>query len=161
MKTIKVKDLLIKIINKEEIPKKVSYFGSTYEYKKLGDTSYDYESRYDGLLFEDLIKTHYMDEMLEVELKIEEEIEEEKDDFTGMRFYQNGEVAWSFYTGEFPPLTKKIEKIEMSENYIVNNENAEVKYVTTNVKDRDIYIKKINELIDAVNELRKDKENEK
>lgn len=99
MKTIKVKDLIIKIINKEEIPKKVSYFGSTYEYKKLGVTSYDYESRYDGLLFENLIKTHYMDEMLEVELRIEEDIEEEKDNFTGMKFFQNGEVTWSYYTG--------------------------------------------------------------
>lgn len=47
----------------------------------------------------------------------------------------------------------KIEEIILSNNRIVSNLNEEVKYIDTNLKDREIYIKKINELIRAVNYL--------
>lgn len=60
------------------------------------------------------------------------------------------------YTGDIPPLRTEIRKIEVvGDDSIVDNTDGERHLLNTNRKDRNIYIKKINELIDAVNELKR------
>ena len=46
---------------------------------------------------------------------------------------------------------KKIEKIELDDECIVDYYDGSKHYLNTNRKDRDIYIKKINEIIDYLN----------
>ncbi len=127
---MKVIDLLNKIANREELPKKFKYENKIYVY-------YDtyggyYEENCQGIYNRKFLT--FKNEQYYAVLNVEIEIIEEE--------------------------TKEIEKIEVDDNCIVNINETGRHLLSTNMKDRDIYITKINELIDNVNDLLK-KEDEK
>lgn len=156
MKTIKIIDLFNKIVNGEEVPLKIKWDGYLWDFKKeYNDYWNEEEDEY--LFFAGFDNFQDAKEFLNEEVEIIEEKQEEKDNFTGWKMFQNGEVVASCYTVDFAPVKMEIRKIEVvGGDSIVDNTDGERHLVTTNRKDRNIYIKKINELIDAVNELRKE-----
>ena len=85
---MKIIDLLNKIANGEEVPKKIKIDNRFYyEY----DKDIDYKSKDGTYLFDSYIQINKEDMNLEVEI-----LEEEKqDDFTGFKVYQDGIVISS------------------------------------------------------------------
>ncbi len=118
MKTIKVIDLLNKMVNGEELPKTIKYQGVIYN--KYYEGGYFYTKGYEeNTLLEDVLVTSDLIEEVEI-------IEEEKE-------------------------IEKLDKL-----YILEGNNSAMPSTLQDFNNQDI-AKKINELIDAVNELKKDK----
>lgn len=123
-KKIKIIDLLNKIANKEELPKKIEYKFETFYIKY--DTFHDiyfYEAKDGTLLLKYIYNTNYLLDEVEILEDNTEEIEE-------LAIINN----YSYN------ILSKEEKIKQLKSYIENNRD------------------KINELVRAVNELRKEKE---
>ena len=131
MKTIKVIDLLNKIAN-GEAPRTIFYMGTTYDYDK---DCMDYEDVDTGdLMFDDRYNTQILNDEVEI-------IEEEKDNFNGIRYFKDGNCYMSISSE--PLITKEIEEdkeIEKLNKYHFHKKQRQL-------------ANKINELIDIVNEL--------
>ena len=88
---MKIVDLIIKIANKEEIPKKIIYKNVTYEYD---ENSEDYYTCYDRGLFEYLFEccVNFLNDEVEIieESKKVEMPKHLSDDFTGLKWYADG-----------------------------------------------------------------------
>ena len=157
MKTIKIIDLFNKIVNGEEVPLRIKWDGDTWKFKEqFNDYLNETEEEKEYLFYTGFDNYADAKRFLNCEVEIIEEEPEEKDNFTGWRIFQNGEVVASMYTGDIPPLRTEIRKIEVvGDDSIVDNTDGERHLLNTNRKDRNIYIKKINELIDTINELKR------
>lgn len=76
MKTIKVKELLRRMENKETLPKKVTFMGHEYKLLVLADgVSVDYVSD-NHFLMEDMSKNLFLVNIIECNLEIEEDLDE-------------------------------------------------------------------------------------
>lgn len=137
MKTIKIIDLLNKIANKEELPKKIKVLSNNknFNYEKALD---DYIGENDdGLFNECILETTSLEKYLNEEVEIiEEEKEIKKLDVAILGQCDN----WL----RCP--TNEVTKQDIELNpYIINN-----------IRENTLYFqRKINELIDAVNELKR------
>jgi hypothetical protein len=131
---MKVIDLLNKIANKEEVPKKIEIFGYTF---------FRYEDEWSNFYY--YATADKKDELME-QLNSTNEL--------------NDEVEIT----EEPKEIEKLEKRVISENYMIENKNApeEEKWklvrnlIYNNSKDTQFVKDKINELIDVINELKKE-----
>lgn len=128
MKTIKIIDLFIKIANGEEVPQKIKYCDKCWIYeKRYQDYDYKKDGYTDGILLQDLFRGY--DNTLNI-LNFELEIIEEEKEIEKIK--SNGIEFYSDYINAW---IKKEETVAYCE-YLMN---------------------KINELIDAVNELKRNK----
>lgn len=124
---MKVIDLLNKIAKGEEVPKEIRYKEKKWVYS-TNVQDYIYENdREIKYLIQEILKGYTATKKLLL-YKVEI-IEEEKD----------------------------IEEIEVENGHIVDYDETGKHYITTNRKDRNIYINKINELVREIRKL-KDKE---
>ena len=149
---MKVIDLLNKIANGEEVPhfiidEQEYYVGADGFLKEIfGD---DVEWTLDA---------RWLNEEVEI---IEEKTNGElKDDFTGLRWFKNGNVICAYAMNESSPDIKNIE-VEKDIKYIhyhdADNEmECNGRMYRMRAIDKGL-IEKINELIDVVNELKKEK----
>lgn len=121
---MKVIDLLNKIANKEEVPKRFRYENKTYAYYEAFGGYY--EENYQGTYNKKFLsfRNEQWHSVLNTELEI---IEEGKD----------------------------IKEIEVDNSCIVDYDETGKHYITTNKKDKNVYIRKINELVREVNKLKK------
>lgn len=155
---MKIIDLLNKIANGEEVPKKIKYDGIEYEeepcymlYKVAGECS---ESQLKNLLNDQVeiieedkeeneIPNINLDNMKDIGTKVGKAYRE---------LFEGLNKGWNTPLEE----DKKIEKIKMNGDDIIDDDLDGRHFIGTNRKDRRIYIKKINELIDKVNKLEKE-----
>ena len=117
-KKIKIIDLLNKIANGEEVPKKVKYLNRIYKFYK-GEKDYisydNEETKWCGqtLLF-NIMECHHITELLEAEVEIlednTEEIEE-KSNFENMG-YEIAQAYFDFYKGIAKALAEKRKESE-------------------------------------------------
>jgi len=136
--TIKVIDLLNKIAKGEEVPKKIIIDNTIFERTASFDITQMYNF-WDGSYNHFWLTTYTL--LLDEEVEI---IEEEKNTFSGLRYFENGELIMSLaneqlLTGEGIEEAKNIEELKISQ------------YANKQKK----LAKKINELVKAVNELKK------
>jgi hypothetical protein len=139
---MKVIDLLNKIANGEEVPTRIKYKNDFYEYAECYQ-DYRNETKTDDEDYEILLLSHLIDKQVgtsflnyEIEI-IEEDIEEDK----------------------------PIEKIEINyardiEEKIFYEESDKPNHCILGDAGTELLINKINEIIDEVNKLKKEKENE-
>lgn len=125
---MKVIDLLNKIANGEEVPKKIKYNNKIYEYYERLENIFNYKQIVNGKYIDDYFNDNYfIDSILNDEVEIIEE-------------------------------PKKIEKIEMYQDgegsYFLNKQDRKV-YV--NCAEMDFMVDKFNELIDEINNLKENK----
>lgn len=79
MKTIKVKELLRRMENKETLPKKVMFGGREYKLIVLADgVAVDYATD-NHFLMEDMSKNLFLVNIIEINLEIEEDLDERND----------------------------------------------------------------------------------
>ena len=126
MNTIKIIDLLNKIANGEEVPKKIKYNNKIYEYYERLENIFNYKQIVNGKYIDDYFNDNYfIDSILNDEVEIIEE----------------------------PNKIEKleIEKDENTQNYFIRNEYGTKCYLTKHSK---IIASKINELIDEINNLK-------
>lgn len=138
-------DLLNKIANGEEVPKKIKIGNKIYNYETFnigkGDNYFTaeweevkgYRINYDG--------TYYYLEIRDYNLNDEVEIieEEKKDNFTGWKIYQDGkEVCSMDYSVEEKKIPEKIDKRGFLDNETLDQVDADLYFI----------IDKINEIID-------------
>lgn len=90
----------------------------------------------------------------EYEFDEEENDYRNKDDLLLFKFLFSHEREALFFKVEIiEEKPKKVKQIEVDNSHIVDYDETGKHYLTTNRKDRNIYIKKINELTKAVNYL--------
>ena len=173
---MKIIDLLNKIANGEEVPKKIKYDGIEYEeepcymlYEVAGECS---ESQLKNLLNDQVeiieeekelhgnnIEFNIYDGKRDCVITLDEnDLGIDKLHIDNCYFYKK-DNEWYVNKLNFQTIDikkdKEIEKIELDGKYIVTYTTGIRQLINTNKKDRDIYIKKINELIDKVNSLEK------
>ena len=77
MKTIKVKELLRRMENKETLPKKVNWMGKEYKMIVLPEGVFvDYRTDDNHYLMEDMSKNLFLTNIIETNLEIEEDLDE-------------------------------------------------------------------------------------
>ncbi len=143
METIKLIELIIKLANNEEVPKKIKWDNTEYEFSYA---SKNYISDYSDL-FSD-ITGYYLNDEVEI-------IEEEKEDnFTGWRMYQDGKEVCSMDCSVEED--KEIEKLDIRDDgNTITLFNDKEWTILDNVDI--LFGNKINELIDKVNNMENNK----
>lgn len=144
MKTIKIIDLLNKIVNGEMIGTKFKYDNDYFMVGDSGQINRYADDRFSELEYAyDNLGLDY--DGLNDEIEI---IEEEKDDFNGIRYYKDG-ICYMSFSSE-PVKTQDI---------TIEKEIKKIDFRTLNTqKEKNRSMKDtINELIDAVNELKREK----
>lgn len=140
---MKVIDLLNKIANGEKVPNKIKCAGVIYNYE-FQDTvtgAYEYRSQNHICLMNNMAGHLYLTDILNSEVEIIEENKE--DDFSGIRYFANGNCYMSIASE--PPkiqditIAKEIEKLNKKHFHKRQRQLAN----------------KINELIDEINKLNK------
>lgn len=161
MKTIKVIDLINGCyIGDENLPEIVKYNNNIYKKDKVcRGKQYFYISDETGSpLIEEV--NYFVNLSDEVEI-----IEEEKDSFSGIRYFQDGNCYMSISSE--PPKTqdiaieKEIEKIKIHQEYTSKGKLHDYLYYQDNKYalslPQKVLTDTLNELIDAVNELKREK----
>ena len=141
MKTIRIIDLLNKIANREKVPEKIKYDTKEMKYNHNKQDYLGYYSNGNGewlfqYLFDKCRNTeHFINDEVEV---IEEEKEIEKLDVALLSQCDN----W----------------LRCPTNNVTKQDVELNPYIIDNIRENTLYFqRKINELIDAVNEMRKEK----
>ena len=147
---MKIIDLLNKIANGEEVPKKIKYDGTIYEYSENDDFYYWKES---SLYREFATNGNCLDKEVEI---IEEPKVITKENIEALE-YACGEIrkcfenGWNKLLGNKPLIEedKKIEKLNLPSLEEFKNMSVAERYVVT-AKEYDV----LNELIDEINKLK-------
>ena len=136
---MKVIDLLNKIANKEEVPKKIKWAGDIYERHK--DNEIDYYENVDAsdLLLDNLYSTEELNDEIEI---IEEDNKIEKLDYIDYCDIINDCDNWLRYKGE-----------------AISHSNLELNpYIIQSIRDNTIkFQNKIDDIVDEINKLKEDK----
>lgn len=151
---MKIIDLLNKIANGEEVPKKIKWENIIYAYSEYDKDYLEYpfsDEEYKGLFdMRDNILTQFLNDEVEI-------LDEPKDNFTGWKMYQDGKVICSIDCSVDETKDNSIERLDIEEDAINRNERfirkEDNKFVNLSVADYEL-AKKINELIDEVNKLK-------
>lgn len=144
MKTIKIIDLLNKIANGEEVPKKIKYEENYYELKEKYNEyweqfEYGYKTHTGGYL------NIWRKDVLNDEVEI---LDEPKDNFTGWKMYQDGKVICSMDCSVDETKDNSIERLDIEEDAINRNERfirkEDNKFVNLSVADYELAKKSMN-----------------
>lgn len=142
---MKVIDLLNKIANGEEVPKKIKYGGNTYYKDSDGNINFYIEKDGTFNLFLEVIN-----DTNDLNNEVEILDEEEKDNFSGIRYFKDGECYLSISSE--PLKTNDIEECEFINIEEINGYVERDKKLSHN-KSMDGIVHNFNLLIDSVNHL--------
>lgn len=161
-KKIKIIDLLCLISNGEEVPKKIKYGATEYEFSGYDTASKNYKCEYEGGFYSDLfsdIDGSCLND--EVEILNEEEtngytIHISNGNFTGIKMYQDGNEIMSMdYSTEEED--KDIPLIPDDELHEFNTKEKILNLDKLNYNFK-VLQEKINQVVEEFNEYRKENE---
>lgn len=149
---MKVIDLINKMVNGEEVPKKIKFEEDIYEYdNRANDYLFYSDDNFNRYLIQDTLY-----ELWQYGEEVEIIEEDKKDNFTGWKMYQDGREVCSMDCSQEED--NKIDHLSYEETslWVDDEDGKKPVEIIVAINNKEL-VNKINEIIDEVNKLKDDR----